>query len=405
MDSALERIIIECLDAMEKGQSIDSIIESYPEHSAELKSILETADSLNSMKVAHSLGAQAQSQKRFLEEAAAMQTVGHDHGRPIIMFWRRIAFSAGLIAMILIISSAVVTFASQAALPGDPLYGAKRTIEEFRLSLVTDTVLNDTLSIQFEKERISEIEALLNSGRNSDGLEFSGELLIQEDGSWIIEGLPIEQTEATIISGQLATGHRVKVIANLRDGKLFALEISSQDRLEITPDPESDGIPSPPVKEKTTSTPEPLTTNTPSRDPKDVDFSTETPTTNGTSSPTPTQIPASETTSTPDDAVDDGDETDNSNEEEENSESNDNDDEEVEEDNSGSNDNDEESEEDNSGLNDDEDEEDEEEDNSGSNDNEEEEDEEDNSDSNDNDDEEDEEDNSGSGGSDDDSNS
>ena len=377
MDSAIERIIIESLDAMAKGQSVDAIIESYPEHSAELKSILETAESLNSFRVAHSLGAQAQSQKRFLEKAAAMQTVGRDRGTPILMFWRRIAFSAGIIAMILIISITVVTFASQSTLPGDPLYGAKRTIEELRLSLVRDTVLIDTLSTQFEKERISEIKALLNSGRDSDGLEFFGQLLIQEDGSWIIEGLPIEQTEATIISGQPATGHRVKVIANLRDGKILALEISSQDPLEIRPDPESDGIPSPPVDEKTTpaETPEPLPTTTPSPDSEGFDSLIETPQADDIPSPTPTQIPAIEATPTPDDAVDDGDETENSNEEEENSESNDNDEEEDEEDNSGSNDNDEE------------------------------EDEEDNSDSNDNDDEEDEEDNSGSGGSDDNSNS
>jgi len=391
MDSAIDRIIIDCLDDVEKGKSIDSILKAYPEHSAELKSILETAESLNSFKVAHSLGAQAQSSSRFLEIAAAMKTVDRDRGRPIIMFWRRIAFSAGIIAMILIISTAVVTFASQSALPGDTLYGAKRTIEDFRLSLTTNTVLQDTLSSQFEDKRIAEIDALMAGGRDIDALEFSGELAIQEDGSWIIAGLPIELTDATIITGQPETGDRVKVIADLRNGELIALEISSQDPLEIMPDPESDGIPSPPVDEKTTpaETPEPVPTTTPSPDSEGFDTSIETPQADGIPSPTPTQIPAIEATPTPDDAVDDGDETDNSNEEEENSESNDNDDEEGEEDNSGSNDDDEEEDE---------------EDNSGSNDDDEEEDEEDNSDSNDNDDEEDEEDeedNSGSGGSDD----
>jgi hypothetical protein len=374
MDSAIERIIIESLDSMEKGQSIDAIIESHPEHSAELKSILETAKSLNSIKVAHSLGAQAQSQKRFLEKAAAMQTVDRDRGRPIIMLWRRIAYSAGIIAMILIISTALVAFASQSALPGNPLYGAKRTIEEFRLSLATDTVLNNTLSTQFEKERISEIEALLNSGRDSDGLEFSGELLIQEDGSWIIEGLPIEQTEATIISGQPATGHRVKVIANLRDGKLFALEISSQDPLEIRPDPESDGIPSPPVDEKITpaETPEPMPTTTPSPDSEGFDSSIETPQADASPSPTPDLIPTTEATPDPADDVDDGDETDNTNGEEDNSGSGD-DEEDQEDSGSGDDEEDDEEDDEDSGSGDDEEDDEEDEEDSGAGDDEEDE--------------------------------
>ena len=309
MDSALDRIIIDCLDAVEKGQSIDSIVKAHPEHSAELISILETADSLNNFRVAHSLESQAQSRKRFLEEAAAIQTAGRDRGIPLFIFWRRLAYSVGIIAMILILISAAVAYASQSALPGDTLYGAKRTIEDFRLSLTTDTVLYDTLGSQFENERISEIEALLNSGRDIDDLIFSGELSIQEDGSWIIAGLPIELTEETIISGHPETGHRVQVIANLRDGKLFALEISSQVLLDIRPDPESDGIPSPPVEEKTTpaDTPEPVITTTPSPIPDDVDFSTATPTTEGISSPAPVLIPTIEVSPTPDDDVHDGD--------------------------------------------------------------------------------------------------
>lgn len=57
-----------------------------------------------------------------------------------------------------------LTFASQGAVPGDPLYGAKRAIEDVRL-LLTPHSGEAGLHLAFARERLSEVETLIDEER------------------------------------------------------------------------------------------------------------------------------------------------------------------------------------------------------------------------------------------------
>jgi hypothetical protein len=61
-----------------------------------------------------------------------------------------------------------VAWASTGALPGDNLYGVKRSIEEARLALTWTATGDAALLARFADERLNEIEALLAVGREDD---------------------------------------------------------------------------------------------------------------------------------------------------------------------------------------------------------------------------------------------
>jgi hypothetical protein len=65
-------------------------------------------------------------------------------------------------------TSVGVAWASTGALPGDSLYGVKRSIEEARLMLTWTATGDAALLAGFADERLNEIEALLAVGREDD---------------------------------------------------------------------------------------------------------------------------------------------------------------------------------------------------------------------------------------------
>ena len=79
--------------------------------------------------------------------------------------WRR-ALAGALLALVLVFSGLGV--ASASALPGDALYGLKRGIEDFQLSLAFSLESQASLLTRFVEERIEEVEALSQRDRPQD---------------------------------------------------------------------------------------------------------------------------------------------------------------------------------------------------------------------------------------------
>lgn len=75
---------------------------------------------------------------------------------------------AALLTIGILGTTAGVAWASTEALPGDSLYGVKRSIEEARLALTWTATGDAALLIKFADERLNEIEALLAGGREDD---------------------------------------------------------------------------------------------------------------------------------------------------------------------------------------------------------------------------------------------
>ena len=199
MDAALERVLIEALDALESGEAIETILARYLEFEAELRPILLTTSSLSGMRVAHSLEAQAASRERMLDYAAANAVPPSRISSPLPLL-RRLSLAMAALLIVLALLGTGVLFASSEAIPGDALYGAKLFFEDTRLSLTGDTPASEELRQQYEETRIREIETLLRMGR-SEEVEFTGVIATIDGNTWVVAGLETVILDSTTITG------------------------------------------------------------------------------------------------------------------------------------------------------------------------------------------------------------
>lgn len=75
--------------------------------------------------------------------------------------------SVSLVALVLMISTGSIVVASGSAKPGDSLFSVKRGFEEVRLALATPSQ-GETLRTQFARERLTELQAILNEEATAD---------------------------------------------------------------------------------------------------------------------------------------------------------------------------------------------------------------------------------------------
>lgn len=280
MDAALETKFIECLSALESGESIEHILARYPDDAARLQSMLEIAAALPALRIEPSQAAQAQSRKAFLEQAATMRAPDRPSlprllSRPLAMF--------ASLALVLIFTGGAAVVASASALPGDPLYGFKLGVESVRLSLAPDRA---ALAAQFEQERIDEIVALLDAGREAD-VEFRGVIESIQPAAWLIANLPVGVDDNTRIEGYAEVGRIAEVRGRTQAGRLLARVISVEGE-PPAPAPAPSPTPSPTPTPQATETPSP--TRTPGTTPSPTPTPSITPTPTPTPSPAPTEV-------------------------------------------------------------------------------------------------------------------
>jgi hypothetical protein len=80
---------------------------------------------------------------------------------------RKLAFAAASVLLAFSLGTAGVAYAAQEAMPGDTLYGVKRGIETARWSLTGDPRSQAALLSDLAAERMREIQALADAGRDA----------------------------------------------------------------------------------------------------------------------------------------------------------------------------------------------------------------------------------------------
>lgn len=299
MDARLESILIECLDALERGESVDTILARYPDEAGQLSAMLTAASRLPALQMAPAHGAEQRSRRAFVAAAAKMRAEAGARRRvpfafPALQVMAILLLALGMGGMLFIA-------ASSNTLPGDSLYGARRGLENLRLLLASQERADD-LRAEYEQRRIAEIERLLAEGREAE-VAFVGAIQAIGPEVWLISGLQVEVTGETVIDFTPAAGLRVIVRGYTQDGKLIALTIELEPGQQA-----SDDTP--------LSTPDVQASPTPTTiQPADTPVLTATATPDatvapGTASPTPTSPPTftpEPTSSPPEDDEGDGD--------------------------------------------------------------------------------------------------
>ena len=172
----IEKIFQECLEAAQRGESVEQVVSGYPRYAKELLQRLETVEWLeeNTAVFAARPGYISASRERLVDrlkrESDAEATRPHDvqalKAFQKKKFWRALNLVS---VMVLIMTFIIVgrqgySFA-ETALPGDALYGVKMLGEQVRLEATHDPAMKAELHVDFAGRRCSEIVELIFEGR------------------------------------------------------------------------------------------------------------------------------------------------------------------------------------------------------------------------------------------------
>jgi hypothetical protein len=123
---------------------------------------------------------------------------------------------------ILAVLVGVVSAGMTRSLPGDPLYGVKRSIEDVGLALAR----SPESKAAYNARRIDEI-AMVVADRRIAEVDFWGEVSYTRPNGWQVGPIYVYGDENTRLLGDPAIGDTVSVRAVTRaDGTLLASEIS-----------------------------------------------------------------------------------------------------------------------------------------------------------------------------------
>ncbi|MBK9052666.1 MAG: hypothetical protein IPL78_17635 [Chloroflexi bacterium] len=103
MDAVLEGKLIDCLDALERGETLEEILRRYPDDAAALRPLLETAHHLATLPVGYSVNTQRSARNAFLQQAAQLRN-GHRRRPFLDWLWRpplRSSFIAAALVVML----------------------------------------------------------------------------------------------------------------------------------------------------------------------------------------------------------------------------------------------------------------------------------------------------------------
>lgn len=239
--SNLYEILEICLQEIERGESIETVLFRYPEYADELRPILEGSINARSMAITTpSAEVVRRNRARVLQHAAQMRERQAQTKSSSRRIWfaslRRVAVTLAVVAMLFVSGTGLVRAAST-TLPGDNLYPVKRTWEDVLVFFTLNLQQREALEIEHENERLHELREVFAAGRSAE-VEFSGVATSQNGNEWTIAGIRVVLSPQTEVrDGPLAIGSAVRVKGHTQgDGVVLAERIRLLGSDEMLPD-------------------------------------------------------------------------------------------------------------------------------------------------------------------------
>jgi uncharacterized membrane protein YgcG len=164
-----------CLQELENGADLKTVLASYPDLASELRPILKASIQARMRSVdlpAPSSEVVRRGRAKLLKRASEMREAKVSPRKRMIPLFQRLALSFSLTAVFLASGTGLVG-ASSTALPGEHLYPVKRTWEDVRLFFTFNPDRKGLLESEFETERLDEVDELLIEGRH-EVIQYSG---------------------------------------------------------------------------------------------------------------------------------------------------------------------------------------------------------------------------------------
>ncbi|HSA99020.1 MAG TPA: hypothetical protein VLE49_00105, partial [Anaerolineales bacterium] len=119
-----------CLQDIEQGADIDTVLFRYPDLADELRPILEASGNASSLAVpAPSVEVVRRNRAKVLQRAAQMRESKRSSRRVWFVSLRRVVVTLSVVTVLFVSGTGLVRAAST-TLPGDHLYPVKRTWED-----------------------------------------------------------------------------------------------------------------------------------------------------------------------------------------------------------------------------------------------------------------------------------
>ena len=202
-----------CLQDIEQGADIDTVLFHYPELADELRPILEASANARSMAiVAPSAEMVQRNRTKVLQLAAQMREskVRSSSRRIWFVSLRRVAVTLAVVITLFVSGTGLVRAAST-TLPGDNLYPVKRTWEDVLLLFTFNLQQREALEVEHENKRLHELREVFAEGRSVE-VEFAGLVTSQNGTEWVVAGIPVVISAQTEVrDGSIAVGIAVRV--------------------------------------------------------------------------------------------------------------------------------------------------------------------------------------------------
>lgn len=175
-----------CLQELEKGVALDSVLARYPDFENELRPVLIAsihARTRSAALPAPSAEALRRGRAKLLQQASEIRAQKSEPRKRMIPVFQRLAISFSLAAVFLASGTGLVG-ASSTALPGEKLYPVKRSWEDVRLFFTFNPDRKELLATEFESERLDEVSDLLSEGRD-ESIQFAGVFMLVNGVSYV----------------------------------------------------------------------------------------------------------------------------------------------------------------------------------------------------------------------------
>lgn len=195
----------QALSQIKAGQQPEQVLSLLPEDK-ELVEMVRLASGLQLSAMPASAGAQARSKQSMLR--AAQSTQGGSRGG-IFGSWLR-APQFALVLVLVIASLSFSGLVSAQALPGQPFYSIKRSMENVQLALTRDSTGRLQLEEVLDARRVNEVVRLRSSGQMAS-VQFAGWLQQDPTGDWSVQGIPLVLDEGSPYWNVLLNGAYVQI--------------------------------------------------------------------------------------------------------------------------------------------------------------------------------------------------
>ena len=202
------QVLDQCLDnVIQEGATVESCLQRYPQHAAELRPLLTTA-----LETRRTLDFTSNASAKDRARLALQTALRQRKARPGRSVWgllvgvsaqllvgprRWAAATAAVAALMVVVGGTGMVAASSESVPGQPLYSVKRAVEQVRLTTTFNNQAKAQLYAGLASRRSQEMAVVAARGdtRRAERLAIEAEQQLQQVQDNALPGLPVTVTQ------------------------------------------------------------------------------------------------------------------------------------------------------------------------------------------------------------------